>query len=298
MNYILSDAGHRNAFLPFTYTRPVADLRIGILTIREKWEKYLEVATSSLTETYLQEKFPLKVVSQNIVINSSFFPNKELVVAVRKLDQGQALVHNGALIAYATADPTVPVKLAAYTALPFDGEVRRIQHTWDIFSMNDAALREDFELLTAGRESQPVSATNTVIGDAIFLEEGATVECSILNTTTGPVYIGKNAQIMEGCIVRGGLALCGHAILKMGAKIYGACTFGPYCKVGGEVNNAVLFSYSNKGHDGFLGNSVLGEWCNLGADTNTSNLKNNYVPVKLWDYEKEGFRKPDYSFVV
>ena len=183
-------------------------------------------------------------------------------------------------------------------SIEYQGDYLLLEHPWELFSKNKEILAYDFDLLTRDRVSQSLSDTNTVLGDRdqIFLEEGARVECSILNTQDGPIYIGKNAQIMEGCIVRGGMALCDHAILKMGAKIYGASTFGPYCKVGGEVNNAVLMAYSNKGHEGFLGNSVLGEWCNLGADTNTSNLKNNYAPVRLWNYATEGFAKTGLQF--
>ncbi|MFL5752485.1 MAG: GlmU family protein, partial [Bacteroidia bacterium] len=163
-----------------------------------------------------------------------------------------------------------------------------ITFVWDIFSRNGKAFADDFELLTKGRKSQILSKSNRVIGKGkIFIEKGASVECAVLNTTNGDIYIGKDAVVMEGCFLRGPIGLCEHAELKMGAKIYGPSTFGPYCKVGGEVNNSVLFGYTNKGHDGFLGNSVLGEWCNLGADTNTSNLKNNYGNVKIWNYGAE-----------
>lgn len=297
MNYILSDGNHREALLPFTYTRPIADIRFGILTIRDKWEAFLGKKTSSLSEPYLEKKYPLRCEEQNIVIAASYLPNAELVKIVQELHLGEAVLCEGEVVAYATTNPKQNFSLSDYKSVAYNGVGLTIKHTWDIFAKNAEALQADYDLLTKGRKSQPISETNTVIEpDNIFLEEGAKVECSILNASTGPIYIGKNAEIMEGCVIRGGLALCDNATLKMGAKIYGACTFGPHCKAGGEINNAVLFAYSNKGHDGFLGNSVLGEWCNIGADSNTSNLKNNYAEVKLWDYKTEGFAKTGLQF--
>ncbi len=296
MNYILADGDTRNSLLPFTFTRPVAEIRVGILTIAEKWEKHLGVEISYWTEDYLAQRFPLVTAADNVVINAAYLPNSTLKAKIGTLKNKQALVFGGDIIAYRTNDVGEHFALEAYDSIAYEDECFTIKNTWDIFSKNDEALRADFELLTQGRKSQPISETNTVIGDTIFLEEGAQVEASILNTTTGPIYIGRNALIMEGCIIRGGLALCDNSVLKMGAKIYGASTFGPYSKVGGEVNNAVLFAYSNKGHEGFLGNSVLGEWCNLGADTNTSNMKNNYAKVRLWDYRTEGFAHTGLQF--
>ncbi|MBT8187445.1 MAG: GlmU family protein [Croceitalea sp.] len=297
MNYILSDGNHREALLPFTYTRPIADIRFGILTIRDKWEAFLGKKTSSLSEPYLEKKYPLRCEEQNVVIAASYLPNAELVKIVQELHLGEAVLCEGEVVAYATTNPKQNFSLSDYKSVAYNGVGLTIKHTWDIFAKNAEALQADYDLLTKGRKSQPISETNTVIEpDNIFLEEGAKVECSILNASTGPIYIGKNAEIMEGCVIRGGLALCDNATLKMGAKIYGASTFGPHCKAGGEINNAVLFAYSNKGHDGFLGNSVLGEWCNIGADSNTSNLKNNYAEVKLWDYKTEGFAKTGLQF--
>ncbi|MBT8238407.1 MAG: GlmU family protein [Croceitalea sp.] len=297
MNYILSDGNHREALLPFTYTRPIADIRFGILTIRDKWEAFLGKKTSFLSEPYLEKKYPLRCEEQNVVIAASYLPNAELVKIVQELHLGEAVLCEGEVVAYATTNPKQNFSLSDYKSVAYNGVGLTIKHTWDIFAKNAEALQADYDLLTKGRKSQPISETNTVIEpDNIFLEEGAKVECSILNASTGPIYIGKNAEIMEGCVIRGGLALCDNATLKMGAKIYGASTFGPHCKAGGEINNAVLFAYSNKGHDGFLGNSVLGEWCNIGADSNTSNLKNNYAEVKLWDYKTEGFAKTGLQF--
>ncbi len=298
MNYILTDGNKREALLPFTFTRPVADIRMGILTLREKWEHHLGKATSALTAPYLQEKFPLVVEKENIVINGSYLPTKALVAAISQLQGNEALLKNGEVIAFATTNPEEPFNSSDFKKDTFSGDCVQLTHPWEIFANNHAVIKADFELLTKDKTSQPISETNTVLGDRnnIFLAAGAKVECSTLNATEGPIYVGESAEIMEGCSVRGPFALCDHAIVKMGARIYTGCTFGPYCKVGGEVNNAVLFGYSNKGHDGFLGNSVIGEWCNLGADSNTSNLKNNYAEVKLWDYQKEGFEQTGLQF--
>ncbi|MER3376664.1 MAG: GlmU family protein [Allomuricauda sp.] len=297
MNYILSDGTHRESLFPFTFTRPVAEIRVGILTIREKWEKWLKTSVSVKTEDYLSAKFPLKTASENVIINGSYLPDTDLVQAIKKLKMGEALMEGEAYIAYVTAQAENDFDPSNFVIVDHQPKGLTIKNTWDIFSKNGEALQSDFALLTAGRKSQPLSSTNQAVNpENIFLEEGAKVEFSILNASTGPIYIGKDAEIMEGCIIRGGFALCEGAIVKMGAKIYGPTTAGPFCKLGGEVNNSVLFAYSNKGHEGFLGNSVLGEWCNLGADTNTSNMKNNYAPIRLWDYQTEGFAKTGLQF--
>ncbi|WP_228235670.1 GlmU family protein [Allomuricauda sp. M10] len=297
MNYILSDGYHRENLFPFTFTRPVCDIRIGILTMREKWEKWLGNSVSSLTEEYLSEKFPVVIGQENIVINGSYLPNADVLAAIQSLKKGEALMDQEQYIAYAADDVKMPFNSDDFVLIPFKSPVLTVKNTWDIFSKNGEALQSDFELLTKGRKSQPISDTNQVLNpENIFIEEGAIVEFCILNASIGPIYIGKNALMMEGCMVRGGFALCDGAILKMGAKIYGPTTAGPGCKLGGEVNNSVLFANSNKGHDGFLGNSVLGEWCNIGADTNTSNLKNNYAEVRLWSYKTEGFARTGLQF--
>lgn len=297
MNFILSDGTHREDLFPFTLTRPVAEMRIGILTIREKWEKWLGVPLSFQTEDYLSEKFPLRTSDKNVVINGSYLPNESLVRAVQQLQPGEVLMDGSEYIAYATTTLDGTFDAAQYQMVDLVFEGITVKNTWDIFSKNGEALQADFDLLTAGRKSQPISKTNQVLApENIFLEEGATVEFCTLNASTGPIYIGKNALMMEGSMVRGGFALCEDAIVKMGAKIYGPTTAGPGCKLGGEVNNSVLFANSNKGHDGFLGNSVLGEWCNIGADTNTSNLKNNYAEVRLWNYRTENFARTGLQF--
>ncbi|RZK63071.1 MAG: glucose-1-phosphate thymidylyltransferase, partial [Pedobacter sp.] len=297
MNYILFDGTVRNALLPFTFTRPVADIRIGILTIREKWEKYLGYTTTTLTEEYLMEKFPMVEMEENVMINASFLPNEVLVEMVQALEANQAIFCGDEVIAFYTNDTQEEVDFDTYDVIDYTEDCMRIEHPWDIFQKNDAAIREDFELLTEGRTSQPIPASvNTISPENIFIEEGAKLEFVTLNASTGPIYIGKNSEIMENSVIRGPFALCEEAQVKLATKVYGATTVGPHSRIGGEVNNSVLFGYSNKGHDGFLGNSVLGEWCNLGADTNNSNLKNNYEEVKLWSYEKESFVKTGLQF--
>jgi len=290
MNYILYDGSVRNNLLPFTFTRPVADIRIGILTIREKWEKYLGVTTTTLTEEYLSEKFPMVEMAENVMINASFCPNETLVEMISFLKPMQAIVKDDEIIAFFTTDDQEEVDFEQYELIYFENDVLCVEHSWDIFQKNDQAIREDFELLTADRKSQPIPSTVQVLGaENIFIEEGAVLNFCTLNATSGPIYIGKDSEIMEGSVIRGPFALGEHAQVKLATKIYGATTVGPHCRVGGEVNNSVMFAYSNKGHDGFLGNAVLGEWCNIGADSNNSNLKNNYESVKLWDYETERF---------
>lgn len=297
MNYILFDGPSRNNLLPFTFTRPVADIRVGILTIREKWEQYLGSTTTTITEDYLSDKYPMVEMDENVLINSSYLPNAELTEMIKGLGENQAIFKNEDVIAFYTQNAQDDIDFESFSAIEYDDEILKIEHTWDIFSKNGAAIEDDFELLTQGRQSQPIPRSNNVIsGHNIFIEEGAKLEFAILNASSGPIYIGKDAEVMEGSMIRGPFALCDHATVKLGAKIYGPTTVGPHSKVGGEINNSVIFGYSNKGHDGFLGNSVLGEWCNLGADTNNSNLKNNYAEVRLWDYNTETFAKTGLQF--
>ncbi|MFV0571430.1 MAG: GlmU family protein [Xanthomarina gelatinilytica] len=297
MNYILFDGPSRNNLLPFTFTRPVADIRIGILTIREKWEAYLDFTTTTVTEDYLSEKFPMVEMDENIMINASFLPNQTLAEMVKNLEANQAIFNNEDVIAFCAKGTQDDIDFDTYEAIEYVDDVLKIEHTWDIFSKNGEAIQEDFELLTKGRESQPIPEMTVAFNRSdIFIEEGAKLPLCSLNAENGPIYIGKNAEIMEGSMIRGPFALCEGATVKMSAKIYGPTTVGPFSKVGGEINNSVIFGYSNKGHDGFLGNSVLGEWCNLGADTNNSNLKNNYAEVRLWDYQTESFAKTGLQF--
>ena len=301
LKFILFDPVRtRQDLLPLTYTRPIADCRLGIMTIREKWEHFLSEKTLSLTEPYLEAKFPFTVLAPSPSERSGgevgahiyIIPDASLVVQIRYLKEEQALIDGTHVIAYHSAKPQLNYENIEAIAASADkvsaGSYSKISFPYDIFKMNGAEIVKDFELLTKGRVSQSLSETNTLLGDAshIFIEEGASVECSTFNVKGGPIYIGRDAEIMEGCLVRGPFALGDHAGLKMAAKIYGATTVGPHCRVGGEVSNGVFFGYSNKGHDGFVGNSVIGEWCNLGADTNTSNLKNNYGNVDVWNYRE------------
>ena len=295
MNYILFDESIvRTNLLPLTFMRPAADVRVGILTIREKWEKYLGVKTSSLTEGYLSRKFPIVKEDNNILINGSVCPDAAMVKIIKNLQHDQTLAYNDTIIAIRITnddlDSLGESSSEGIEEIELKTAPMKINHTWDIFSKNNLALREDFKLLTKGRKSQPISDTNKVFGEKnIFIEQGASVECAILNASNGPIYIGENAEVMEGAMIRGPVAVCENAQIKMGAKIYGASTFGPHCKIGGEVNNSVFFGHSNKAHDGFVGHSVISEWCNMGADTNTSNLKNTYDEIRLWSYGKKTF---------
>ena len=296
MNYILFDGPHRNALLPFTFTRPVADIRVGILTIREKWEKHLGSTTTSITEEYLSDKWPMVEMENNVMINASYLPNEILVEMIKNLEVNQAIFQDEEVVAF-FAKEGEEVDFDSFEIIEFTNDCIKIENTWDIFQKNDVAIREDFELLTEDRYSQPIpKSVNVLSPENIFIEEGAKLEFVTLNASTGPIYIGKNAEIMEGSVIRGPFALCESGRVKLATKVYGATTVGPHSVIGGEVNNSVLFAYSNKGHDGFLGNAVLGEWCNIGADSNNSNLKNNYEEVKLWSYETENFAKTGLQF--
>lgn len=301
MNTILFDQINHNNLLPLTFTRPVSDLRIGILKIKEKWEKYLQKSVSDLTENYLQTKFPIKTERENLLINASILPNTEIIEEINKLEVGQFLIKENTPIAVILQDFRVASfdfsKFNNFEQIESKSDFLQIQFPWDIFSKNGEEIKNDFQIITKGKTSKKLSKTvNAIQTENIFLEEGAKLEFVTLNPDGGYIYIGKDAEIMEGSVVRGSLALCEHSTLKIAAKIYGPTSIGPHSKVGGEVNNSVIQGYSNKGHDGFLGNSVLGEWCNLGADTNNSNLKNNYAEVKLWNYNKKGFVKSGLQF--
>ena len=288
-NYILFDDLSRDRLLPFTFIRPLAEIRLGILTIREKWEMWLHCTTSTLTKDYLQEKYPLVQGELNVLINGAITPNADLVGEIEALKPGETLVKDSLLIAVcldktelADFDLSVP---AGFVQKQASSTFLRINRPWHLFYYNGQELISDYELVTAGKFSAPISSTNNLLRpDRIFAEEGVKLEYATLNASTGPIYLGRNTEIMEGALIRGPFALCEGAIVKMGAKIYGPTTLGPFSKVGGEVTNSILFAYSNKVHEGYMGNSALGEWCNIGADSNTSNLKNNYTRVKVWDY--------------
>ena len=297
MNYILFDGPVRNALLPFTFTRPVADILIGIMTIRQKWEMRLGSTITTITEDYLSAKFPMVEMEENVMINAAYLPNDTLAEMVSDLKENQAIFKGDDVIAFFTTENQEEVDFDSYEIIQYNDDSITVEHTWDIFSKNDAAIREDFYFLTEDRKSQPIpKSVNTIAPENIFIEEGAKLEFVTLNASTGPIYIGKNTEIMEGSVIRGPFALCENASVKLNAKVYGATTVGPGSRIGGEVKNSILFANSNKGHDGFLGDSVLGEWCNIGADSNNSNLKNNYEEVKLWSYETEGFAKTGLQF--
>ncbi|MBL7940562.1 MAG: GlmU family protein [Flavobacteriales bacterium] len=304
MSIILSDAGLHSHLLPLTYTRPVGQLRPGILRIAEGWYVRSGLGVGYRTEGYLGAAFPLPIEQANFEVDGSLFPTDELVAAVMDLRPGEVLVQDGRSLAFGSegkGHPTVgdwSAPPSYMRSVPFTGEVIRFARPWHLFQFCGKVIEHDFKLLTEGRRSQRLGALNTVVGDPnlIFLEEGAVVEASILNTKGGPIYIGKGAEVMEGCMLRGPLVVGDHAVIKMGAKVYGPSAFGPESRVGGEVSNSVILGYSNKGHDGFLGNSVLGEWCNLGADTNTSNLKNTYGNVQVWSAAEGGMVETGLQF--
>lgn len=295
---VLSDGQYWEDFLPLTFTRPIAEMRCGILTFSERWMKLLGYEeVRFITEYYLQEKFHKPEKSQSLFLVPNFLPTENVIQQIRELQPGEALVyHNELLAANVNLDGFDLRQIERLTDI--EEELTVFRRPADLFTYNEEAINFDFELLTRGRTSQELSATNGFLGDKsdLFIEEGAQVEFSTINCKTGKIYIGKNAEVMEGCNLRGPIALCEGSKFNLGAKIYGATTVGPHSKIGGEVNNIVVFGFSNKGHDGFVGNSVIGEWCNLGADTNSSNLKNNYGKVKLWSYRTKQFEDSGLQF--
>lgn len=294
MNCILYDPSQaREQLLPLTFTRPVALLRHGIMTVAEKWALAMPGAYSFLTQDYLSAKWPAAIGHDNLFIAGNTEPTPALVRALAALSPGCSLTWQGREVARRAASLDTPV-----TASELDEAPPTLDHVWELFTTNGDALERDFDVLTAGRSSQPLDPTNTLVGppEKLFIEEGATVLCSNINTLHGPVYVGRGAEIMEGASVRGPLALCQGAALNMGAKVYGPTTLGPHCKAGGELNNVVMTGYSNKSHDGFLGNAVVGEWCNLGAGCVASNLKNTYGKIRLWSYPARGFQHTDLQF--
>ena len=293
INFILFDDQSRISLRPLTFFRPVSAIRSGILTISEKWEKHLNTPVSFLTETYLQEKFPLKVGIDNYLINGSVLPNQELIVEILSLADDTSLISGETIVAiHLTAENlkkfrhgVTPELKSKATKTPFI----KITNTWDIFGNNKKSIIDDFKLITFNRRSAEISPTNQVLGNNLFVEEGVNMEFSTINTLKGPVYIGKNAEVMPGCHIEGPVSLGEHSVLKMGTLVYKGTTIGPWCKAGGEINNSIMFGYSSKAHDGFLGDSIIAEWCNMGAGTTTSNLKNNYEAVKQWSYGENKF---------
>jgi UDP-N-acetylglucosamine diphosphorylase/glucosamine-1-phosphate N-acetyltransferase len=298
MQLIFSDANYWGEFLPLTYTKPIAELRTGILTFSERWKKLLNSdEVSYITEDYLQKKFKTYEKKESVLITPNFLPSENVLNQIKNLQLGEALIYEDEVLAARLDKQDFSLsKIEKMTDIT--EELIFFKKPTDLFSLNDKAIDFDFELITKGRTSQELSKTNGFLGkkEDLFIEEGAEIEFATLNCKTGKIYIGKNAEIMEGSVVRGSLALCEGSKINMGSKIYGATTIGPHSKVGGEVNNIIITGFTNKGHEGFVGNSVIGEWCNLGADTNSSNLKNNYAEVKLWSYKTKKFEKTGLQF--
>lgn len=289
MNLVFFDDDNITDLYPLTFTRPAADLRCGILTLAEKWSLILEAKEYGFdTRAYLQTKFS-NLDRFDIRINGRILPSTELVTEVLSLQPGQQLFSEGVLCAEKLGGDVQKIESVR--------KVVAIQRPYDLFIHLKTEIEQDIRRVTAGRKSATAGRSNTIIGHGLlFIEEGAKVEAATINTTTGPVYIGKNAEIMEGSLIRGPFAMGEGSVLKLGSKVYGPTALGPYCVVGGEVNNIQMQAYSNKGHDGFLGNAVLGEWCNIGADSNASNLKNNYEDVKVWNYSSGRFEKSGSQF--
>lgn len=302
-NLILFDDKAWAGLRPLTWLRPVAEIRIGLLTMAERWEMLLTGQASCVAQDYLAEEFPMALARDNFFINASLLPTHELVKQILHLSQGEALTQNDELLA-ARLDDKAILRISdpeadgeAIPGYDYEGEAILLDRPYDLFHYNERMIAFDTELVCGTRHSQALPKTNTVIGKhPVFLEQGASIEACILNTTEGPIYLGKNSLVMEGSMLRGPIAICEEAVVKMGAKIYKGTTIGPHCKVGGEVSNVVFQAYSNKGHDGYLGNAVIGQWCNIGADTNASNLKNNYSDVRVWDYSTDRFESSGTQF--
>ena len=300
MNIILFETDQRNCLLPLCYTRPVASLRTGILTIREKWELRIEGQYSYRTEDYLKEKFPFHAEEDNLMLSAHICPTDELTDQIKQIKTGEGVIWNGIPVAARLSRQGAmeyPAQVNKIAWSDFKGELGLVRYPWDLITINDNQIRIDFEFLTRGRKSAPISCTNQLTGaEYIFAEEGAKIEFAMINASSGPVYIGKDAEIMEGSMIRGPFCLYDHGIVNMGSRIYGATTVGPYAKVGGEIVQSIILGYSSKAHDGFLGHSVVGQWCNLGAGTNVSNLKNNYDKVKVWSYPDNKFIRTGLQF--
>lgn len=304
-NIILFDDDHWKSLLPLTYTKPIAELRVGILTIAEKWKNRIGGNISYITQDYLADKFPISISDNNLVINARLLPNDNIQDLIEQLSMNDALLFEDTLIAARLNKSQFDRLIENQDIEELDGielgkhekYIHLISRPYDIFIQNGKEIAKDYKLLTYNRTSYPISYHNYPIEpDNIFISESAEVTFSSLNASEGPIYIGPNCKIMEGSNIRGPFAMCEGSTVKMGAKIYGQTTLGPYSKVGGELNNVVIQGYSSKAHAGYLGNSVIGEWCNLGAGTTSSNLKNNYAEIKVWDYEKEGFSPTGLQF--
>jgi len=299
--YCLFDDLFRNELLPLTFTKPVSELRIGILTIREKWEKYLGIDICSWkTQDYLSFKFPLQKYSSIVYLSGHVCPTRLLAHQIRNLEPNQGVWYENRIVAVRTTTIEETFDIKCYPDIDWvhwNEKLTILSNSWDLFTFNGEQIQADFELITRGRISEPIpSSCFAQNSENIFIEKGTKITFASLNASTGPIYIGSETEIMEGSLIRGPFVIGEHSVVNMGAKIYGPVTVGPHSKVGGELNTVNIQGFSNKGHDGFLGSSVIGEWCNLGADTNTSNLKNSYVEVKLWNYTASRFLKTGLQF--
>lgn len=290
--------------LPLSFTRPICDFRVGITTIRQKWESFLpDAEIHALPVDFLRERFgqPDDATEEMLFVSGAVVPDVDMAARIVSLKKGQAIMSEDRPLAFRGGWKDLEER--KYDDI-FEEDLRRLRNVYDVFILNPEVLVEDYRRIIDGRDSRPLPPSNHVIGDMtgkdgmpmIFIEEGAEVEGAIFNLKEGPVYIGKDAAVMEGCCVRGPIAFCDHSKARMGAKLYGGSTFGPYVKVGGEVDNSVIFGYSNKAHDGYLGNAVVGEWCNIGAGVNCSNLKNDYSKIRLWNYRLHSFARTDLQF--
>ncbi len=295
MNIVLFDHPDiRRSLLPLTYTRPVADIRVGILTLAEKWELALNSKVSFLTQDYLRKKFPSKISEDNLYINGALCPDDQLVAALVDLELGESLHKDGVTLALRAGRLESPDEIPIGSdniGKEFSANATLLRYNWDLFLQNGEQICADFEIVTKGRKSETLSDPHTIVYNPgnVFIEEGVSIKAAIINAEQGPVYLGKGSEVQEGTIIQGPFALGEYSQLRLGGKMRPNTTIGPYCKVGGEVGNVIFQSYSNKAHEGFLGNSVIGSWCNLGADTNNSNLKNNYSNVRCWNYHHQSY---------
>lgn len=304
-NIILFDLpAVRENLLPLSYTRPIADFLVGITTLRKKWESFLAGEFSYSTIGYLSEKYPMKTAEEDLFIASNIIATEHLARRLDTLEPGEVLMADTragqrVLVGFKGGANRLDEVIHSMPAgIVYEEKVDAINYVYDIFLLNGRQIEADFDVLTAGREGQSIPRSNTVIGDPdrIYIESGAIVEGVVLNASHGPIYVGRHVEIMEGSCLRGPIALGEHSTVNMGTRIYPGTSLGPWCKVGGELNNVVIFGFTNKAHDGFLGNAVIGEWCNLGAGCVASNLKNDYTEIKLWNYPSHRFLRTGLQF--
>ena len=290
MNIILFDTNRSN-YYPLSLSRPISFFRVGILTIKEKWEQYFS-SVSVKTDEYLSYKFPIILKDDNIWINAKTIPSTDLYTEINNLRVGESLEKDGELIAFRNGN----FEKSKLNKIDSNVKIKTIENLTDIFKFNSEEINLDFKFLTEGKKSNDIDDSNRILGNKIYIEKGAKISCAILNAQDGPIYIGKDTEVMEGSIIKGPFAMLNNSQVKLGSRIYGGTTVGPFSKVAGEINNSILFGFSSKAHEGYLGNSIIGEWCNLGAGTNVSNLKNNYEKVKIWNYQTNKFKSTELQF--